>query len=278
MAQSYVVPNIYQDISDQGQGYFAFRFTCQECYWSVDTRPIRSSVSTATNIMDIGVGLLGGFWGRAAQAGEQIYGSKWHTEQADALQKSWAQIQHEFHLCPKCHRTVCMRCFNVQLNLCTGSACAPDLKADGTQFQHQMNIDAQRKQIEQGYQAPQFNVSAIPSAATPDMVVPPAPQQQRLPPSQQPQQPGIPAPQQRGTPPPPAQSLSPAAIAGFITPGYPQAVMCPKCRRMGPPGKFCQDCGTKLPLPDLFCPQCSSPVENNARFCPDCGTKLQMAT
>jgi len=94
MAQRYVVPSIYQDISDQSQGYFAFRFTCQECYWSVDTMPIRSSVSTATNIMDIGVGMLGGFWGRAAEAGEQIYGSKWHTEQADAANQHNASQEH----------------------------------------------------------------------------------------------------------------------------------------------------------------------------------------
>ena len=209
MAQNYVVPSIYQDISNQSQGYFAFRFTCQECYWSVDTRPIRSTVSTVSNVMDIGVGLLGGFWGRAAQAGEQMYGSRWHTEQADALQKSWVQIQHEFHLCPKCHRTVCMRCFNVQLNLCAG--CAPDLKADGAQFQHEINIEAQRKQIEQNYHAPQFNVNAVPSAVTPDMVIPQKPrqQQQRLP---QPQQPAIQPPQAQ-------QALTPAAIAGFNTPG-----------------------------------------------------------
>ena len=264
MAQRYVVPSIYQDYSNQSQGYFAFRFTCQECNWAVDTRPIRSTVSTATNIMDIGVGLLGGFWGRAAEAGEQIYGSKWHAEQADALQKSWAEVEHEFHLCPKCHRTVCMRCFNVQLNLCTGNSCAPDMKADGSQFQHQMNIAAQRQQIEQNYQTPQFNVNAIPSAVTPDM----------LQPSQQPHQQWLQQPQ-RGVPP---QQLTPAAIAGFNTPGYPQAVMCPTCRRMGPPGKFCQDCGSKLPLPDLFCPQCSATIENNAHFCPECGTKLQTAT
>jgi hypothetical protein len=76
MSQPYVVPGIYQDMSNQAQGYFAFRFTCQECYWAIDTTPIRSTVSTATNIMDIGVGFLGGFWGRAAEAGEQIYGSQ----------------------------------------------------------------------------------------------------------------------------------------------------------------------------------------------------------
>jgi hypothetical protein len=257
MSQRYVVPNIYQDISDQSQGYFAFRFTCQECYWSVDTRPIRSKVSTGQNVLDIGVGLLGGFWGRAAEAGEQIYGSKWHQEQADALQKSWAEIQHEFHLCPKCHRTVCMRCFNVKLNLCTGVDCAPDMKADGTQFQHQMNIDAQRKQIEENYRAPQFNTDGIPSAVTPDLVRPP--KQQNLP--------------AIGNAPSPSAAVFGASATG----GFPQAVMCPTCRKMGPPGKFCQDCGTKLPMPDLFCPQCSAEVENSARFCPECGTKLQMA-
>jgi len=201
--------------------------------------------------MDIGVGLLGGFWGRAAEAGEQIYGSKWHQEQADALQKSWGEVQHQFHLCPKCHRTVCMRCFNTQLNLCTSASCAPDLRADGAQFQHQMNMEAQRQQIQQHYQAPQFNVNAIPSAATPDMVIQPP---QPIPP----------------------QAITTGAIAGF--PSYPQTVMCPTCRRMGPPGKFCQDCGTKLPMPDLFCPQCSAQLDNNPRFCPECGIKLQQAT
>ncbi len=268
MSQQYVVPSIYQDISNQSQGYFAFRFSCQQCYWSIDTKPIRSTVSTVSNVMDIGVGLLGGFWGRAAEAGEQVYGSKWHQEQANALQKAWNEIQHEFRLCPKCHRTVCMRCFNLKLNLCT--MCAPDLKAEGAQFMHEKNIEAQRQQIEANYQAPQFNVGAISSAVTPDMVAPQAPpQQQRLP-----QQ----AVQQQIPPPQAVTPVTPASIAGFSTPGYPQAVMCPTCRRMGPPGKFCQDCGAKLPMPDLFCPQCSSPVENTARFCPECGTKLQMAT
>jgi hypothetical protein len=252
MSQFYQVPNIYQDNSNQSQGYFAFRFVCQHCQWQIDTTPIRSSVSTATNIMDIGVGMLGGFWGRAAEAGEQIYGSQWHKEQAQALQKSWAQVEHNFHFCPKCHATVCMRCFNMQLNLC--NTCAPDLKADGALFQHQLNIDAQHQQIGQSYEAPRFNVGAIPSAATPDMLKQPA--------------------QQLNAPGQNAPLLSPAAMIGMGTPGYPQSVACPTCRRMGPPGKFCQDCGTRLPMPDLFCPGCSAPVESTARFCTECGAKL----
>ena len=260
MTQNYVVPAIYTDRSDQYQGYFAFRFTCEQCYWQIDTRPIRSNVSMATNVMDVGIGFLGGFWGRAAEVGEKMYGTQWHTEQVDALQRSWAEIQSQFHLCPKCHRTVCMRCFNTQLNLCTGPGCAPDLKAYGTQAQHELNVNAQRQQIEQNYHAPQFNIAALPSAVTPDLVQ----QQPRLP--------------QGVAPSSAVQPLSPTIIAGFGTPGYPQGVACPNCRRMGPPGKFCQDCGTKLPMPDLFCPKCAVPVENTARFCAECGTQLHIGT
>jgi len=255
MAQFYNVPPIYQDMSNQGQGYFAFRFGCPHCGWAIESTPVRSSVSTATNIMDLGVGLLGGFWGRAAEMGEQMFGSQWHNEQARALQTSWAQVQSHFHFCPQCHNTVCDRCFNVQVNLCTN--CAPDLRANAAHVQHQLNIDAQRQQIEQAYQAPRFDVGAVPSAVTPDMLVAPAqPQQERL--------------LQAGS----SSVPTPAAIAGFSTAGYPDAVMCPTCRRMGPPGKFCQDCGTRLPMPDLFCPRCSAPVAASARFCTECGTRL----
>ncbi|HEV2583342.1 MAG TPA: zinc ribbon domain-containing protein, partial [Ktedonobacteraceae bacterium] len=280
MAEFYTVPNIYSDISNQSQGYFAFRFHCQRCGTALESLPIRSTVATTQNIMDVGIGMLGGFWGRAAQEGEQMFGAKWHQEQAQALTKAWQQVQHEFHTCPKCHSTVCMRCWNTALNLCTG--CAPDLKADGASFQHELNIDAQRQQIQQGYQAPQFNVSAVPSAVTPDMVVQPGQQRPSLPPAQQayPVQSGQPAypaqqpmphtPQQQGAP----VGNSPLAGSRFDTPGFPRQVMCTVCRKMGPPGKFCDNCGTKLPMPDLFCPNCSEPVQPTTRFCPECGTKL----
>ncbi|MGH2510426.1 MAG: zinc ribbon domain-containing protein, partial [Ktedonobacteraceae bacterium] len=95
-------------------------------------------------------------------------------------------------------------------------------------------------QIEANYRAPQFNTQDIPSAIETDMV-------------------------------------RPAQQATAASGSYPKAVACPSCRRMGPPGKFCEDCGTKLALPDLFCPQCSSEVTAGTRFCPECGTKLQQA-
>ncbi|HTK07799.1 MAG TPA: zinc ribbon domain-containing protein [Ktedonobacteraceae bacterium] len=248
MEQNYVVPNIYQDLSDQNQGYFAFRFVCQQCRWQIDTRATRSTISTVSNIADIGIGLIGGFWGRAAEAGQKIYGSQWHQEQADALQKAWGEIRHHFHFCPKCQETVCARCFNSQLGLCIRDA--PDLRADGAQFKHDLNIGAQRQQIAQAYNPPQFNVNAIPSAATPEML---------------------------STPQPPAQ------IPPYVnTPQLPQTpqsaqltmVACPQCQLPGPAGKFCQDCGTKLPQAQPLCPGCGAPREAHARFCQECGYRL----
>jgi hypothetical protein len=247
MEQNYIVPNIYQDISDQGQGYFAFRFVCQQCRWQIDTRPMRSTVSTVSTIADIGVGLLGGFWGRAAEAGEKIYGSRWHQEQVDALQKAWQEVGSHFHFCPKCQETVCGRCFNAQLNLCLRDA--PDLRADGAHFKHEMNLEAQRHQLEQGYQTPQFNINVVPSAVTPELLRAAQPQAQ------------IPlSPYSTPVLPPPA--------------GQSAMIACPQCQEPGPAGKFCQNCGTRLPQAQLRCPGCSAPREPQARFCQECGYKL----
>ena len=270
MSEHYIVPNVYTDISDQNQGYFAFRFTCWHCHWQIETQPVRSKVATASNVMDLGIGMLNGFWGRAAEMGEKLYGSKWHQEQAEALQRAWGEVRHNFHFCPKCSSTVCTRCFNLKVQLCAN--CAPDLKADGAQFQHGLNVEAQREQIQHNYRAPQFNVSAIPSAATDDLILQPGHGHPRLAAGNIPAQ--FPPEQAPAVPPPPP---SPASIAGFSTPGYPQTAACPNCRTMGVPGKFCQDCGTKIPLPDLFCPHCSVPVEPMARFCCECGMKLNVA-
>ncbi len=231
MSQFYSVPNIYTDMSDQYQGYFRFRFTCQQCFWHIDTAPIRSKVSTTTNVMDIGIGMLNGFWGRAAEMGEKVYGSRWHQEQAEALQKSWTEIQSHFHHCPKCFRTVCQRCFNGQLNLCV--SCAPDLRADGAQHLHQLNVDAQRQQVDQHYEAPRFNVDQIPSVVSPDMVKGPL------------QRPNTPEMMTC----PSCHQLGPGGKfcqhCGIKLPVAPR--ICPGCSsEIGGGAKFCQECGTRL--------------------------------
>lgn len=254
----FVVPPIYNDHSDQGQGYFQFQFRCPECDYEVMTNTQRSSVATKTRIMDLGVGLIGGFWGRAAEQGEQMFGSQWEKEKDQAVIKAWEEIKKDFRYCGKCKRTVCFRCWNAQINMC--NSCAPDLKSDAVAFQHGLTIEAQRQQIEQNYHAPTFNTGAVASAVTPDMVMPP--QGRAAPQGQMPPVQGMP------------QAPSAASIAGFSTPGYPQQVNCPSCSTPGIPGKFCQNCGTKLPLPDLFCPKCSAQVAATSHFCPECGERM----
>lgn len=243
--QNYVVPAIYSDMSNQGQGYFAFRFTCQECQWQIDTRPIRAQSSNVSAALDIGVGFLNGFWGRAAEVGEQVYGTQWHKEQADALQRSWVEVQPQFRLCPQCHRTVCLRCFNQQRTLCTN--CAPDKQADAMHFQQQMDIEAQHKYIQENYH-PSFDAAVAANA----------PHIQQVPQVIQSQP--VPVPQMLQ-----AQQAQQSSM---------QSVACPTCQHMGTPGKFCQECGTKLPLPDRTCPACNARVEGAAKFCAECGARL----
>lgn len=275
----FIVPPIYQDHSDQGRGFFQFSFHCPECDYSVMTNTQRSTTATATRAMDLGVGLIGGFFGRAAQQGEEMFGARWEKEKDQALTKAWEDIKKDFRYCNQCKRTVCFRCWNPQINMCNN--CAPDLKADAVHYQHGLNVEAQRQQIEQNYQAPQFNTGAVASAVTPDMMS----QQGRPGPQQMPPAPGMPQqmPPMQGMPQmPPApgmpqmspQAPSAATIAGFSTPGYPAQVACPSCNTPGLPGKFCQNCGTKMPMPDLFCPKCAAQVAATSHFCPECGERL----
>ena len=55
-------------------------------------------------------------------------------------------------------------------------------------------------------------------------------------------------------------------------------VVCGKCGKSVPPGKFCTSCGNELaagPAPGAaaaFCTSCGSPLAPNAKFCGQCGT------
>jgi hypothetical protein len=249
MQQRFVVPNIYSDMSSETEGYFQFAFHCPICGDTVETPTQRSKIATATKAMDLGIGLLNNFWGRAAEMGEQVFGSKWHAEHDQALQKAWETIKHNYRFCNQCNDTVCLRCWNNAVSLCT--RCAPDLKADAATYKHQLIRDALHTQLEQNLQAPQFATEAVPAAVTPDMLRQPA------------NNPAGAAPQR-------PQNAAPVPIAGDI----PLESPCPNCGQKGLTGKFCQHCGTRIPVPDLFCPNCAMPILTKGNFCQECGAPL----
>lgn len=255
MQQRFIVPRIYSDMSNQSEGYFQFAFHCQICGDTLETPTQRSNIATATKAMDLGIGFLNNFWGRAAEMGEQVFGSRWEAEHDQALQKAWESIKHSYHFCNQCKDTVCLRCWNNAVSLCT--RCAPDLKANAATYKHQLTMDAQRSQIEQGFQAPQFATEVVPSAVTPDMLRPPAGTGPKLPPG----------------------ASVPTTTGGIpMTPsGIPTQMACPNCGEMGMTGKFCQNCGTKIPVPNLVCPNCATPVLTKGNFCQECGAPLRGA-
>lgn len=49
-------------------------------------------------------------------------------------------------------------------------------------------------------------------------------------------------------------------------------VICPKCGKKTPKGKFCMECGQQL---SHVCPTCGKEVPEGARFCLECGTKIE---
>ena len=57
---------------------------------------------------------------------------------------------------------------------------------------------------------------------------------------------------------------APSAAAG-------KGVICTKCGKETPAGKFCPECGTAL---DKKCPQCSTVSANASKFCLECGCSL----
>jgi len=256
MQQRFVVPRIYNDMSSESEGYFQFSFYCPICGDTLETPPQRSKVATATKAMDLGIGLLNNFWGRAAEMGEQVFGSKWHAEHDQALQKAWDAIKHNYRFCNQCKDTVCLRCWNEAVSLCT--RCAPDLKADAATYKHQLTMGAQRTQIDQNYQRPQFNTDAVPTAVTPDMLRPPAGQPAGAP----------------NLPPGSATALPQGSAVSPALGNIPVEMPCPNCGQKGMTGKFCQHCGTRIPVPDLFCPNCATPVLTKGNFCQECGAPL----
>ena len=56
--------------------------------------------------------------------------------------------------------------------------------------------------------------------------------------------------------------------------GGPGLITCPSCSTQVPPGKFCTNCGNKLPEPGRnHCAECGHELPPEAKFCPNCGAK-----
>lgn len=75
---------------------------------------------------------------------------------------------------------------------------------------------------------------------------------------------------QPGVPAPPAGNLQGNNGQAEAASG----VVCPACNKTVAPGKFCAECGNKLPEGPKFCSGCGNKLDAGAKFCPECGEKV----
>ncbi|MCU0482698.1 MAG: zinc ribbon domain-containing protein [Chloroflexi bacterium] len=115
----------YADLSDEN-GY-QFEFKCDVCGNGYKSEFIRSSLGTASTVLEGASNFLGGLWG-ASNAARNARDFMDRGARDDALEKASNEIMALFTRCPRCNNWVDETCYNRDRNLCT--ACAPNLAVE----------------------------------------------------------------------------------------------------------------------------------------------------
>jgi hypothetical protein len=103
-------PN-YSDLStDNG---FQFEFRCDRWGNGYRTEFDTFELSTATNVLDGASGLLGGFFGQAADVAQRAKSAAWEKASDKAFRKASEEIRPKFVQCPRCSAWMCReQCWN----------------------------------------------------------------------------------------------------------------------------------------------------------------------
>jgi hypothetical protein len=117
----------YQDLSTQN-GY-QFKFYCQSCGNGYMSTFKTSATGVAESVLRGAGSLLGGIFGRAANATYQIQELVGGPAHDAALQEAVGEIKPQFTQCKRCGQWVCREiCWNAERSLCT--KCAPILQRE----------------------------------------------------------------------------------------------------------------------------------------------------
>jgi len=125
----------YSDLSDEG-GY-QFEFRCDNCGSGYRSEFIRSSLGTASSLLEGASGLIGGIFGSASNVADRAKDITDRGARDDALKKAANEIMPLFTRCPRCSQWVDETCWNEARGLCT--SCAPKLAAE---------LEAERASVE----------------------------------------------------------------------------------------------------------------------------------
>ena len=119
---------------------FQFEFTCNRCGNGYRTEFDTFELSTATNVLEGASGLLGGFFGQAADMAQRAKSAAWEKSSDKAFRKATDQIRPKFVQCPRCSAWMCReQCWNETKGLC--KQCAPDLGVEMAAAQADKSIE-----------------------------------------------------------------------------------------------------------------------------------------
>jgi len=113
-----------EDLStDQG---FQFGFACARCGASWRSEFKRHGAITLEGVLDRADDLLGGVFGAARTAIEQVRGPAWERGHAAARDEALLAAREHFACCARCAREVCGKCWDPQTELCADCRLHPE--------------------------------------------------------------------------------------------------------------------------------------------------------
>ena len=134
----------YSDISDE-RGY-QFEFRCDICGSGYRSEYIRSTLGTASSLLQGASGLLGGIFGSASNAADQAQDIADRGARDKALQQAANEIMPMFQRCPRDNRWVDETCWNEERGLCIYDA--PKLATEMEAARAQYQIDQMREKLQ----------------------------------------------------------------------------------------------------------------------------------
>jgi hypothetical protein len=113
-----------QDLStDQG---FQFGFACARCGASWRTSFQRLGSLTLESVLDRADDVLGGIFGAARAAIDQVRGPAWERGREAALSAALLEAREHFACCARCAREVCGSCWDPRTDLCADCRLHPE--------------------------------------------------------------------------------------------------------------------------------------------------------
>ena len=119
---------------------FQFEFYCNRCGTGYRTRFQNFAMGTVSGALDAANSLFGGFFGQAANLGEQARSATWEKAHDEAFTKAMQELKPDFAQCPRCSTWVCRKkCWNQERGLCKN--CAPDLGVEMSAAQASRTVE-----------------------------------------------------------------------------------------------------------------------------------------